>query len=129
MKAYELKINSAISPVQPAAGNPKITSATDDGNSFKHVLNEHVQRQHHVVFSKHATERLMQRNIILTPQEILRIDAGISQAAKKGIKETLIMMDNRAFIASVKNKTVITATVEDQLKDQVFTNIDGAVIV
>ncbi|MEN1759445.1 TIGR02530 family flagellar biosynthesis protein [Anoxynatronum sibiricum] len=129
MKAYELKINSAINPVQPAAGNQKITSATDHGNSFKHILNEQVQKQHQVVFSKHATERLMQRNIKLTPQEILRIDAGINQAAKKGIKETLIMMDNRAFIASVKNKTVITATVEDQLKDQVFTNIDGAVIV
>lgn len=129
MKAYELKINSTINSVQPVTGNNRKTAAAVSGNSFEHVLNDHLQQHQQVNFSKHATERLLQRNIKLTPQDLLRINEGIDQAARKGIKETLIMMDDRAFIASVKNKTVITATVEDQLKDHVFTNIDGAVIV
>ena len=69
------------------------------------------------------------RNINLTDQEINRINTAIDKAGQKGVKEALIMMDNKVFIASVQNKTIITATVDDQLKDSVFTNIDGAVII
>jgi flagellar operon protein len=58
-----------------------------------------------------------------------RINDGVGKAKSKGVREALIMMDNKVFIASVQNNTIITAVTEDQLKDNVFTNIDGAVIV
>jgi flagellar operon protein len=70
-----------------------------------------------------------QRNIVLTDQEIRQIDSAIDKADAKGIKDALILMDNKAFVANIKNKTIITATTNEQLKDSVFTKIDGAVII
>jgi len=96
--------------------------------SFQEILNGIDQNQD-VKFSKHALERLKNRNINLSKAEIARIDGAIQRAEKKGVREALILMDNKAFIASVKNRTIITAACEDQLKENVFTNVDGAVIV
>ncbi len=129
MATYQMKVNPAIRPVQPEKQSKRIQSNPDNTGSFGQILNEQLQQKSGVVFSRHATERLAQRNIRLTSQEVSRINAGLDKAAQKGIKETLIMMDNRAFIASVNNKTIITAAVDEQLKENVFTNIDGAVIV
>ncbi len=96
--------------------------------SFQEILHG-IENKEEVKFSKHALERLKVRNINLTKAEINKINGAIQQASQKGVKEALILMDNKAFIASVKNKTIITAASDDQLKDNIFTNIDGAVIV
>lgn len=97
--------------------------------NFNQILHQHIEKNSEIKFSKHAVERLEQRNIQLSKQDIMKLNNAIDTAAQKGIKETLIIMDNTAFIASVRNKTVITAAVDEQLKKNVFTNIDGAVIV
>ena len=94
---------------------------------FKALLHNEINRSQEVKFSKHALDRLQERNIELTTQEVTKINNAISKAASKGIKETLIIMENKAFIASVPNRTVITAATDQQLKDNVFTNIDGAI--
>ena len=39
------------------------------------------------------------------------------------------MVDDVALVVSIKNRTVITAVDKDHLKENVFTNIDSAVIV
>jgi flagellar operon protein len=39
------------------------------------------------------------------------------------------MSDKAALVVSIKNRTVITAVDPGSLKDNVFTNIDSAVIV
>lgn len=96
--------------------------------SFSEVLNQ-IENKGEVKFSKHATNRLATRNIQLTSAELGRINSAVNKASSKGIKEALILMDNKVFIASVQNKTIITASTEEELKDNVFTNIDGAVIV
>ncbi len=72
--------------------------------------------QKELKFSKHAIERLQSRNIELTSKDIEQINQAVNKAEEKGVKEALILMDNKAFIASVKNKTIITAAAEDQLK-------------
>ncbi len=77
-------------------------------------------------FSKHANERLASRNIDLTDDQRVRLENGAKKASEKGINESLVMVDNLAFIVNVKNNTVITAVNEGE--DRVFTNIDGAVI-
>ncbi len=94
---------------------------------FKALLHNEINRSQEVKFSKHALDRLQERNIELTTQEVTKINNAITKAASKGIKETLIIMENKAFIASVPNRTVITAATDQQLKDNVFTNIDGAI--
>jgi flagellar operon protein len=77
-------------------------------------------------FSKHANERLASRNIDLTDEQLQRLESGAKKASEKGINESLVMVDNLAFIVSIKNNTVITAVNDGD--DKVFTNIDGAVI-
>lgn len=80
-------------------------------------------------FSKHASLRLQDRNIELSDSQINRLNAGMQRANEKGINESLVLMDQMAFIVNVKNNTVITAMNDNDMKDTVFTNIDGAVIV
>ncbi len=80
-------------------------------------------------FSKHASTRLEDRNIEITDDLIGRLTDGYAKALNKGIKESLVMVDSLAFIVNVPNKTVVTAMDQTDSKENVFTNIDGAVIV
>lgn len=79
-------------------------------------------------FSKHAGSRLEQRNITLSEEQMKRLEKATHKAEEKGIKESLMLMDNMAFIVNVKNNTVITAMEQTENNENVFTNIDGAVI-
>ncbi len=92
--------------------------------SFREVLDS--VKNSELVFSKHANERLLSRNIDLSASQLERLQNGTRRAEEKGIKESLVMVDNLAFIVNVRNNTVITAVNEKD--DKVFTNIDGAVI-
>lgn len=77
-------------------------------------------------FSRHANERLLSRNIDLSEEQMERLCDGTERARQKGIKESLVMVDNLAFIVNVRNNTVVTAVGDSE--DKIFTNIDGAVI-
>ena len=104
----------------------KTTESNKETVSFQEVLNAKVEQK--VKFSKHANQRLENRNIELSEDQLERLNQGVGQARTKQIQESLVMMDNLAFIVNVKNNTVITA-MEQGESGQVFTNIDGAVIV
>lgn len=80
-------------------------------------------------FSKHAEIRLQSRNINLSTLQVDRIIQGVNKADLKGVKDSLILMDDIAFVINIKNRTVITAANKSELRENVFTNIDGAVIV
>lgn len=84
-------------------------------------------RSEELKFSKHANERLASRNIDLSDDQYRRLESGAKMAYEKGIKETLVMVDDLAFIVNIKNNTVITAVNEGE--EKIFTNIDGAVII
>ena len=79
--------------------------------------------------AKEDQARLQSRNIEFGPAQLERVANGIDRAAAKGARESLVLMDDVALVVSVKNRTVITAVDKSQLKDNVFTNIDSAVIV
>jgi flagellar operon protein len=79
--------------------------------------------------SGHANTRLQSRNIQLGEGEWSRVLDGVQRAAAKGSKESLVLIDDVALVVSVKNRTVITAVDKAHLKENVFTNIDSAVIV
>ncbi len=104
----------------------KTTEQNKEAVSFQDVLNAKVEQE--VKFSKHANQRLENRNIELSEDQLERLNQGVGQARTKQIQESLVMMDNLAFIVNVKNNTVVTA-MEQGESGQVFTNIDGAVIV
>lgn len=107
----------------------KINPNRPQGQSFQDILSKVKSQNTEVKFSKHAINRLGQRNIQLSESEMVKINDAIDKADQKGIKDALIIMDNKAFVANIKNKTIITAATNEQLKENVFTNIDGAVII
>ena len=94
---------------------------TDFSKIFNNTLNNDVH------FSKHAATRLSDRSIDLDVNQMARVAAGVGRAGQKGIRDTLVLVDNIALVVNVPTKTVITAI--GQQTDHVFSNIDGAVIV
>lgn len=105
----------------PAVVDPQ--SKVQGPGSFENVLQDKLK------VSGHAATRIESRGIQLGPSEWERVLNGVDKAAAKGSKESLVMVDNVALVVSVKNRTVITAVDQQNIKDNVFTNIDSAVIV
>jgi flagellar operon protein len=130
--------NNRYSSIELMAGqllnsNVKSSSTSqqpDSTVSFKDILaNQKAsvsKETQELKFSKHANQRLESRNIDLSKELLKRLESGTRMAQQKGIKESLVMIDNLAFIVNVENNTVVTAVNESESK--VFTNIDGAVI-
>ena len=85
-------------------------------------------QQTKVKFSKHANERLRDRQIDLSDQQLAKLDDTVERMAEKGARESLIYMNDMAFVVSVKNRTVITAMDGTSAKENIFTNIDSAAI-
>lgn len=106
---------------------------SEQGLSFQQIFLEEASKKdvssQEVTFSKHANDRLASRNINLNEEQLNRLNKGVMQAKEKSIKESLVMMDNIAFIVNIKNNTVITAMDQKTDDSNIFTNIDGAVIV
>lgn len=105
----------------------KKTSETQIEDTFARLLQEQsVKRGNELKFSRHASERLASRNIDLTGEQKERLENAVCKASAKGIQESLVVMDDMAFIVNIPNNTVITAV--NHMETAVFTNIDGAVI-
>ena len=102
----------------------------NQGFSFEEILNQKrtSSESSELKFSKHATMRLENRNINLSAEQSQRLENGVQKASEKGIKESLVLIDSLAFIVNVPNKTVVTAMDQGESIDNIFTNIDGAVI-
>lgn len=112
-------------PVAPAARRGAVLPAQTgtSGKSFETILQDNVLRLSH-----HAELRLKQRGIDLKPEQMAKIQSAIDKAAAKGAKDTLILLNQTALIVNVKNRTIITAMDGANMKDNVFTQIDSAVI-
>ena len=102
---------------------PKIKSAVP----FSEVLQNQLTGQT-LKFSAHATNRLQQRSLTLDENTVARLEKAVNQAAAKGARQSLVMVDEMAFVVSITNKTVITAMTGEGQREGVFTNIDSAVI-
>jgi flagellar operon protein len=110
-----------------AAGQNKETGAA----SFQEILAQKTQETANsatLKFSRHASNRLADRQIELTEEQMDRLTEGTLKAGAKGIRDSLVMVDDLAFIVNVPNGTVITALDQTQADEKIFTNIDGAVI-
>jgi flagellar operon protein len=94
---------------------------------FNKVL-ENIEAKKDLKLSAHAVDRLKERNIDLTERDITTLKSAVDRIRDKGGKEALIIYNNVAYITSVRNNTIITAVDSNSLKENVFTNIDSAVI-
>ncbi len=109
---------------------PKTSPASVDSGrtaSFRDILNEKEQEAGNIRFSKHASLRMSDRGLEMSADQLGRLKSGTDMAAEKGIGDSLVMIDDLAFIVNVPSRTVITA-LEAGDSTNVFTNINGAVI-
>ncbi len=102
--------------------------AEKTGDTFKNTFSQELAKTNQVEFSKHARARLFSRGIEISDDKLNRLSNAIDRAAAKGSKETLILDDDAAYVASVDNRTIITALSRDNLREGVVTSIDSAVI-
>lgn len=109
-----------------AGGTP--AAGRQAGRPFAAALDEAVAAGR-IKFSQHAQQRLQVRNIELGPGDLEAINRAIDLAAAKGSRDSLVLYRDLALIVSVRNRTVVTAIDGQRMKENVFTNIDSAVIV
>ena len=121
------KISSPIITGVPRTGTEKLDISLGS-NSFESVLKSQLESSG-LNFSKHAVNRVMERNIDVSDNKMERLNAGVKIAREKGLDDTLILVGNSAYVVSIKNNTVITTVSDDDLKGNCFTNIEGTVIV
>lgn len=130
----QFRVGQAFFPPKPH-GVPRQTVSKPVEKPFQQWLLEAVATEAKSVqttqlsFSQHATQRLKDRGIQLSETDLTRLNDAVQKAANKGAKESLIMMDNVAYVVSVVNRKVITAVDGTHMKENVFTNIDSAIFV
>lgn len=112
--------------------SPKKASAKQS-SEFDHLLKSKLEAnglvKEPLKFSTHATQRIKERKIEMNPEMMVKMNSAVDRAAEKGIEESLVLTEDAAFVVSVKNRTVITALDKNGLAGNVFTNIDGAIVV
>lgn len=103
---------------------------TTEGLSFQDILQKKslTGSTGSLKFSKHALGRLTDRGIELDNSQLERLNQGAAKAEEKGIRDSLVIVDQLAFIVNVPNQTVVTAMDSTETNENVFTNINGAVI-
>jgi len=119
-------------PVQPGRIDrpqpPKQTAGQASNSPFAQVLDQKLPTGG-VKFSQHAQDRLRARNINFSANDLANLEGAVNSVAQKGGKESLVMMGDSALVVSIKNRTVVTAMDRSQMKGNVFTNIDSAVVI
>jgi len=124
------KINPQIRVERPAndAASEALKRSGISGASFKTILDEQLAKNSPLVFSKHAQERVEQRGIALTEDLLSNLNSAVSKARDKGARDVVIIDARQAFIVNVPNNMVITTMADNEMRGNVFTNIDSAVI-
>ena len=98
------------------------------GNIFSNHLKDAIQQQSGLKMSKHAIERMNERGIRLDEASWSKLQSKVLEAKQLGLKESLVLMENSAFIVSVNNQTIITAMSRKEANEQIFTNITGTIV-
>ncbi len=122
-----VKLNPNLGRIEESRARPSAASAR--GRPFHAVFEERLRANAPLRFSAHAAERMAQRGIAFTAQETEQISVALDRAAAKGARESLLLLDKAVLVASVPNRTIITALQKDEAEDTVFTKIDSAVVV
>ncbi len=129
----------AVGGQTPSVGNRSIDRSNGVGGpSFKDALGSLTKEMTEGIssspaaplkFSNHAVERMQRRGISFTQDQMRGLERAVDKAAAKGSKETLVLSDDAAMIVNVSNRTVKTVMDKEQLKENVFTNIDSTVMI
>ena len=124
------EINGVRVPFIPAGGADELQRRSKPGQiapetSFEEVFQKELQKLN---FSGHAQSRMISRDINLSDAEMQKLESAVDRAEQKGAKESLILFENKAFIVSIPNTTVIPAVHREHLNSNVIIDIPSAVI-
>ena len=122
-----------IPEIQALTGRMPVTgqeTSPAKGSGFEALLRQTMQDagNRQVNLSRHAMERAQERGIEMTPTLMDKLNDSVEKAEAKGATNILALGRCLAFIIYVPNHKVITLMRQDEMKENVFTNIDGAVI-
>ncbi|WP_413365502.1 TIGR02530 family flagellar biosynthesis protein [Lysinibacillus sp. 3P01SB] len=120
------KITIQHVPFHPTLTPKQPVKETQSKTSFLEHLQE--AKQQELKISRHASERMQERNIEISKDEWQHVTSKVMEARDKGVKQPLVLLDQAALIVSAKNATVITAMDRQEAKSQLFTNIDGTIV-
>ncbi len=102
---------------------PKVTTS-----SFREMFHTEIHNSELKV-SRHAEKRLQDRGIIINDTQWSLITSKLQEAKAKGVNDSLVILKDAALVVSAKNNTVITALDREEAKTQIFTNINGTIII
>lgn len=128
LKFYSPVVTGIPGAAQNIPSDRKQSNA-EAGVSFRTALQEQLNKTEGIAFSKHAVKRAAEHNIELDAEKLERLNKGVQMAGEKNLDDTLILVGNAAFLVNIRNNMVITAVDSNEMQGNVFTNIDGAVIV
>lgn len=111
----------------PIGGNQTHKSKIKIDNSFKSILQESIKEKKDFKISAHAQQRLEERHMDLKEVDMDRLNEALNSLEKKGARESLMLYKDMAFIASINNRTIITALEAEDV--DIITNIDSAIII
>jgi len=128
-----------ISPVEPVAGLEQIervqpVGRKDSSGQFTAMLKRELEKSTEtsdsfsIAFSKHAKTRAEERGIEVTPALMGQLASSVERASAKGATNILAFDATRAFIINVPHGRVITTMSQEEMQENIFTNIDGAVL-
>jgi flagellar operon protein len=115
---------TSVTPASLRHSKSEMNKLHQNGQSFQQIFQDKMVRLSH-----HAEQRLVQRGIQLQPDQMAKIESAIDKAAAKGAKDSLILFKDMALIVNVKNRTIVTAMDGTSMQDNVFTQIDSAVVI
>ncbi len=122
-----IKTVNNIQPIQGDASisrQPKAGNQINSDSKFRNLLDNSLSN---LKFSGHALNRLSDRGVVMTNEKTERLMKAVDTAENKGSKDSLVLLDELAFVVSVKNRTVITACDMSGFKEGVFTKIDSTI--
>ncbi len=123
--AHQLQTQSVKSLINTKSDTVNIQS---ESLSFTDILNKELENSNTLQFSKHAINRMNERGIDVNQNLQNDLNAAVEKARSKGAKDVVIISPNSAFIVNVKNNMVVTTMNSAEMKENIFTNIDSAII-
>ncbi|TMU87783.1 flagellar protein [Bacillus sp. BHET2] len=116
-------------PITPNYHSKTAKHSARLSTSFAVQLDHAIQDDPTIQISKHAKIRMEQRGISISPQTWEEIGEKMKEAKSKGVKDSLVILKDAALIVSATNKTVITALDREEASSQIFTNINGTILI
>ena len=121
--------NAGALKLQHAQAALQTRANTGNQVQFAELLQNESNKAQSVQFSKHAAQRVQQRGIEMTDSLLNNLNRAVKKAQEKGAKDVVVIGESGAFIVNVPNNIVVTTMSGAEMKENIFTNIDGAVII